>query len=75
MGSDSQAGDGPNRHLTRVQHSHQQSDLSCRDERTAYDATLIRFSAANTITLPMPIGFVEIGDTEWPFSKMCQEGW
>lgn len=32
-------------------------------------------SAADTWTVPSPANFAEIGDTEWPFSKLCLDGW
>lgn len=75
MDSCSQAGRRLTRHRTRVQHLHQQPDSYWRTERAAHDATLIRSSTANTFTLPSPDGFAEMGDTDWPFSKLCQEGW
>lgn len=75
MDSDSQASCRPSRHRTRVQHLHQQPDSYWRTERAVHDATLIRNTVANTFTLPSPVGFVEMGDDNWPFSKLCQEGW
>lgn len=30
---------------------------------------------ADACTVSLPASFTEIGDMEWPFSKLCLDGW
>lgn len=62
------------RRRSRVHHLYQQPDTPWRTERANQQATLIHITATES-TIPSPIDFVEMGDSEWPFSKLCQEGW